>query len=137
MMERISATLNTELLRQFDRFLADRGYTNRSEAIRDLIRAALVQDEWRRGGPVVAVATLVYDHHHSRLQRRLLELQHEAHETIVSSTHVHLDDDHCLEVLILRGPADHVRTLGDRLVALPGVLNGALSATGLPRSGPE
>jgi CopG family nickel-responsive transcriptional regulator len=134
MMERMSATLDVDLLRQFDGFLAARGYTNRSEALRDLIRAALIQDEWRKGGAVVAVVTLVYDHHHSRLQRRLLELQHEGHETIVSSTHVHLDGDHCLEVLILRGPAARVRALGDRLVALPGVLNGALSATGLPHA---
>lgn len=134
MTERISASLDSGLLKQFDEFLAARGYTNRSEALRDLIQAALVQEEWRQDGNVVAVATLVYDHHNSRLHRRLLEIQHACPEAIVSSTHVHLDTENCLEVLILRGAAEQVRSMANRLTALPGVLNGTISATGLPHA---
>ena len=129
-MQRITITLDNPLVAEFEDYLARRGYTNRSEAFRDLIRDALVQD--RAAAPeaeVVGTLTLVYDHHVRMLQERLTQMQHEHHHEIISTLHVHLDHDHCLEVLVLRGRSGSVRRIADRLLATKGVQHGRLTLT--------
>jgi CopG family nickel-responsive transcriptional regulator len=124
MIERIGISLEADLLAQFDRLIEQKGYVNRSEAIRDLIREALVQREWSEadgGEERVAVATLVYDHDASSLAQKLAHIQHENHRAVVSALHVHMDEHNCLEVLVLRGKARDVLRMGEGLVATKGV----------------
>ena len=129
-LTRVSISLETALLEAFDRFLAARGYENRSEALRDLIRDRLVREEAERAeGERVAVVTLVYDHHARELAARLIDKQHHHHDLVVSTLHVHLGERHCLEVSVLRGPAEKVRHLGDELLATKGVLHGEVTLT--------
>jgi len=132
MLERFSVSLEDKLLGQFDRYIADHQYQNRSEAVRDLIRKVLVHEEWKADKEVVGVISLVYDHHQRQLQDKLTEIQHEFHHDVVSTTHIHLTHDDCLEVIIVRGKASRVRGLADQLIALRGVKDGALnmSSTG-------
>jgi CopG family nickel-responsive transcriptional regulator len=130
-LTRVSISLETALLEAFDSFLADKGYATRSEAIRDLIRDRLVREEARqhKDGEQVAVVTLVYDHHARELAARLIDKQHDHHDVVVSSLHVHLGARHCLEVSVLRGPAEEVTHLGDELLATKGVLHGEITLT--------
>ena len=103
---------------------------NRSEALRDLIRASLVEEQWETGaGEVVGTVTLVYDHHASDLAERLTESQHSHHEEIVSTLHVHLDAHHCLEVVVLRGAAADLKRIADGLIGTKGVKHGKFVAT--------
>ncbi len=127
MLERIGISLEDELLEQFDELIAEKGYVNRSEAVRDLIRDALVQREWSRESgnqERVAVATLVYDHDSSSLAQGLAHIQHENPRAVVSALHVHLDPHNCLEVLVLRGRAREVQSMGEGLVSTKGVKYG-------------
>jgi CopG family nickel-responsive transcriptional regulator len=129
MIERIGISLEDDLLRQFDRLIEQKGYVNRSEAIRDLIRDALVQREWSESDGSeerVAVATLVYDHDSSSLAQKLAHIQHENHKAVVSALHVHMDAHNCLEVLVLRGRARDVVRMGEGLVSTKGVKYGKL-----------
>ncbi len=129
-LTRVSVSLESALLAEFDRSTAGRGYATRSEAIRDLIRDYLVRQESRGAkGEQVAVVTLVYDHHARELAARLIDMQHHHHELVVSSLHIHLGERHCLEVSVLRGPAAAVRRLGDELLATKGVLHGEVTFT--------
>lgn len=129
MIKRFSISLDENLLVDFDTFIRQRKYSNRSEAIRDLIRKAFVKNEWVADKEVVGVIILVYDHHQNQLQDRITELQHDFHHQITSSTHVHLDHNNCLEVIIVRGKAKKVQELAERLTALRGVKDGHLSMT--------
>lgn len=127
---RFGVSLDSELLEKFDALCEERCYQTRSEAIRDLIRNTLVQKEWEDTDKEIAgTLTLVYDHHKSDLAQRLTEMQHEAHNIILSSLHVHLDHYNCLEVLILRGPGEVVRNLGQKLISTKGVKHGKLTLT--------
>jgi len=127
---RFGVSLDAELLAPFDELCARRGYSNRSESIRDLIRKALVEERWEQDGDECAgTLSLVYDHHHSDLSRKLTALQHDDHDIIVAALHVHLDHHNCLEVLILKGVPSRVRSLVDRLCAMRGVKHGAFSTT--------
>jgi CopG family nickel-responsive transcriptional regulator len=129
MLERIGISLDSELLWQFDKLIESKGYENRSEAIRDLIRDYLVQREWsesREQEERVAVVALVYDHDSSSLAQKLTHIQHENHRLVVSALHVHLDDHNCLEVLILRGVAHQVVAIGENLISTKGVKYGKL-----------
>jgi CopG family nickel-responsive transcriptional regulator len=129
-LARIGVAIDEDLLKKFDALNERRGYTNRSEAFRDLIRDALVQD--KAAAPeadVVGTLTLVYDHHVRLLQERLTHMQHEHHTEIISTLHVHLDHHHCLEVLVLRGRSARVRQIADRLIATRGVQHGRLTLT--------
>jgi CopG family nickel-responsive transcriptional regulator len=131
-LTRISISLEEALLAAFDRNAAARGYTNRSEAIRDLIRDHLIRAESRGGsggGEQVAVVTLVYDHHARELAAKLIDKAHHHHELVVSALHVHLGERHCLEVSVLRGPARKVRHLGEEMLATRGVLHGEITFT--------
>jgi CopG family nickel-responsive transcriptional regulator len=124
MLERIGISLEDDLLRQFDRLIAEKGYANRSEAVRDLIRAELVQRAWAEAKgreERVVVVTLVYDHDSSSLAQKLTRIQHENHLAVVSSLHVHMDAHNCLEVLVLRGRARDVLAMGESLASTRGV----------------
>lgn len=122
---RYTVSMDARLLDKFDALIERKGYANRSEAIRDLIRAQLVEEQWREAtGKVAATVTLVYDHHSRQVADRLADLQHHHHDLVVSATHVHLDNDNCLEVVILRGMARAVRALADELIACKGVKHG-------------
>ncbi len=129
-LSRIGVAIDTDLLEKFDRLIAGRGYTNRSEAFRDLIRDELVERAWESPeSHVVGTVTLVYDHHVRQLSDRLTGIQHDFHRAILSTLHVHLDHDHCLEVLVVRGKAADVRKVADVLISTKGVKHGRLTIT--------
>ena len=125
-MERITFSLDESLATQFDSLIRSRGYANRSEAVRDLLRRELEGDRIAREETSHCVGSLsyVYNHHERRLAERLTELQHAAHDLVVSSMHVHLDHDNCLETLFLRGHTPEVRAFADKLIAERGVRHG-------------
>jgi CopG family nickel-responsive transcriptional regulator len=129
-LSRIGVAIDSDLLDQFDQLIAKRGYTNRSEAFRDLIRDELVQKSWESPeSNVVGTVTLVYDHHVRMLNERLTDMQHEFHRSILSTLHVHLDHDNCLEVLVVRGKAAAVQKIADSLISTKGVKHGRLTLT--------
>jgi CopG family nickel-responsive transcriptional regulator len=127
---RFGISIPAPLLGSFDRLTAGAGYANRSEAIRDLIRARLVEAAWEAGtGEMIGTLTLVYDHHVRELGDALTELQHQHHAAILSTLHIHLDAHLCLEVLVLRGPAETVKRISDALTGMRGVKHGKLAVT--------
>ena len=129
-LTRFGVSLDEELLEPFDALCAVKGYSNRSEAIRDLIRKALVAEEWHQAdGQGAGTLTLVYDHHKNDLARRLTQMQHDEHDIIIATLHVHLDHHNFLEVLILKGEAARVRALADKLISCKGVKHGTFSGT--------
>lgn len=136
MAERFSTSLDEALLAKFDRYIRRHDYRNRSEAVRDLIRKALIEEDWEKGREVVGVISLVYDHHQRQLQDRLTAIQHDFYRQVVSTTHIHLDHDNCLEVVIVRGKAETVRSMARRLIAVRGVKDGHLTASGTGRGLP-
>lgn len=132
MLKRFTISLDEKLLEDFDAFIAQQRYVNRSEAIRDLIRSSFVVEEWQADKDVVGVISMVYDHHQHKLQEKVTEIQHDYHQQIVSTTHIHMDHHNCLEVVIVKGQAGSVNELADRLRSLRGVRNCkmAMSTTG-------
>lgn len=131
-LQRFGVSVEDELLESFDRLVTARGYATRSEALRDLMRDALVQsrlEEQPKGADVLGSLTLVYDHHAHELTDKMAELQHDHHELVVSVLHVHLSHDDCMEVIVLRGASKQVRALSDSLLSLKGVKHGRLFVT--------
>ena len=129
-LARIGVAIDSDLLAKFDQLIADRGYTNRSEAFRDLIRDELVEKSWESAdAEVVGTVTLVYDHHVRMLGEKLTDLQHDHHRNILSTVHVHLDHDNCLEVLIVKGQAGAVQKIAGALISTKGVKHGRLTIT--------
>lgn len=127
---RIGVAIDAGLLEKFDKHIARRGYTNRSEAFRDLIRDELVQKTAESADTlVVGTVTLVYDHHVRMLSDKLTDIQHESFHNVLSTMHVHLDHDNCLEVLVVKGKAGTVRRLADALISTKGVKHGQLIIT--------
>lgn len=127
---RFGVSIDTRLVRKFDALMDRKGYSNRSEAIRDLIRDRLVEDEWEAGSrETVGTITLVYDHHTRELEHELTEMQHHAFHQIISALHVHLDAHNCLEVLVLKGRGRDIRRISDRLIGTKGVKHGKLTMT--------
>lgn len=128
-MERITISLEAELADAFDQWLEQRGYQNRSEAMRDLIRAQIAEarNENPGGRHCVANLSYVYNHHERDLAERLTSLQHDHHDLTVATMHAHLDHDHCLESAILKGPAEAVQRFAELLVAERGVRHGQLN----------
>ncbi len=125
---RFGISMPEDLLEKFDGIVARKGYSNRSEAIRDLIRDELVEEEWESGEEeVTGTITLVYDHHIKGLSHLLLEQQHEYHDLILTSTHVHLDHHNCLEVLIIKGRASEAKKVAEKLISIKGVKHGKLT----------
>lgn len=126
-LNRIGVAIDSELLERFDRSIQRSGYTNRSEAFRDLIRDRLVSEQTASpDATVVGTVTLIYDHHAHGVGEKLTELQHAFHHLVVSTSHAHLDHESCLEVLIVHGKAAEVEQLADRLIGLKGVQHGRL-----------
>ncbi|MEJ7609371.1 MAG: nickel-responsive transcriptional regulator NikR [Bryobacteraceae bacterium] len=129
-LSRIGVAIDSELLEKFDRHIALKGYTNRSEAFRDLIRDELVQKQWETpSSDVVGTVTLVYNHHVRMLSDKLTDLQHDSFHNILSTLHVHLDHDNCLEVIVVKGKAGQVRKVADALISTKGVKHGRLTVT--------
>ena len=127
---RFGISADERLLERFDALIAEKGYVNRSEAVRDLIRNALVEEQWAIGEEeAVGTVTLVYDHHTSDLAERLTEHQHSRHQEIISTLHIHLDAHHCLEVVVLRGQAREIGKLASELISTKGVKHGKFVAT--------
>jgi CopG family nickel-responsive transcriptional regulator len=124
---RFGVSLEKELLEKFDILIKKKKYSNRSEAIRDLIRENLVKREWVEGKEVAGAITLVFDHHKRELVNILTDIQHDFHKLIISSQHIHLDHDNCLEIIVVRGTPTDVRELADKLRATKGVKYGSLS----------
>jgi CopG family transcriptional regulator, nickel-responsive regulator len=129
-LSRIGVALDSDLLERFDDFISRLGYTNRSEAFRDLIRDRLITEQTDTpAATVVGTVTLIYDHHASGISEKLTELQHASRELVVSTSHAHLDHDSCLEVLIVHGKSAAVSQFADRLIGLKGVQHGRLVMT--------
>ncbi len=129
-LARIGIAISEDLLEQFDKLITRRGYSNRSEAFRDLVRNELVNEI--SGSPhseVYGTITLIYDHHSRLLPEKLAELQHEYYAAILSSVHVHLDHDNCLEVILVRGKSSLVQSLANSLIATKGVKHGRFMLT--------
>lgn len=127
---RIGVSLEPELLERFDRLLGDRGITNRSEALRDLVRDHLVEADLSDEAEALGTLTMVFDHRKRALSAGLTSMQHD-HGHVVSSMHVHVDEDHCLEVVAMRGRLGELRHLADRMLASKGVLHGQLVVTSM------
>ncbi len=129
---RFGISLDDELSAKFDARLKHKGYANRSEAIRDLIRQDLVEQEWQEGAEIAGAITFIYDHHRRELLNRITDIQHDLQHVIISSQHIHLDHNNCLEIVAVRGKPAEVLRLSNMLKALKGVKHGslAMSSTG-------
>jgi CopG family transcriptional regulator, nickel-responsive regulator len=126
-LSRTGVSIDADLLQQFDRFIADKGYVNRSEALRDLIRDHLVaKSVVAPDAEVVGTVTLIYDHHSRLLPEKLTDIQHRHHAAIISTVHAHLDHDTCLEVVVVRGKSGLIQSLADLLIGTKGVQHGRL-----------
>ena len=128
-LSRTGVSLDEDLLQEFDRLISRRGYENRSEAIRDLIRRALLEETVDSNKSVVGTLTLVYDHHIPNLSEKLTDVQHRAGAMILAATHVHLDHHYCLEVIIMKGKSKELQAVADGILALRGVELGKLVLT--------
>ena len=126
---RFGVSLSRRLLKAFDRHIAARKYTSRSEALRDLIRDNLVGEEWNEDKETVGTVTFVYDHHVRDLTNKLTNIQHDFQGLILSGLHVHLDHDHCLEVLVVKGRGSEITRAADALISVKGVKHGKLVMT--------
>ncbi len=127
---RFSISLESELSRKFDSWMKKNGYENRSEAVRDLIRDKLVEEEWKDDSKeVVAVLSLVYSHDSPELPRVLTDIQHQHHSLVISSTHIHLDKHNCLEVIIMKGQVGVIKKVASELLSLRRVKHGRLMMT--------
>lgn len=124
---RMSLSIEKPLLDRLEAMAARSRYTNRSEFVRDMIRRQLVEEEWQANEEAVGTITLVYDHHARLLTEKLTDLQHHHHHAILATTHVHLDEHMCVEMILTKGPADRLRKIADLLRRQKGVLHAALS----------
>lgn len=129
-LQRFGVSIETKLLSQFDALIQNKGYTNRSEAIRDLIRDYLVEEEWKQDeGTSVGTITIVYNHHLREMADRLTDMQHQYHDRIISVLHVHLDAHNCLEVMVVKGAKADIQTIAGKLASMKGVKHCKLVAT--------
>ncbi len=127
---RFGISLESPLLKRFDRLINKKGYASRSEAIRDLIRDSLVTEEWKSDNTeTVGTITLVYSHDTRELNDNLNDIQHHYHQLVISTTHIHLDGHNCLEVIIVKGKSEDIKAVADRLIGIKGVKHGKLTAT--------
>ena len=127
---RFGVSIEPELLKKFDRMIKKEGYENRSEAIRDLIRGNIIEEKSKNPDEkVIGTLTMIYDHHTGNLTNKLLELQHNHNNEILSTTHIHVDHHNCLEVLVLKGKSGRIQKLADSIKALKGIKNGELVIT--------
>jgi CopG family nickel-responsive transcriptional regulator len=133
---RTGVSLEDKLLHRFDRAIAGKGYQNRSEAIRDLIRDHLVGEEIEKNKVVAATLTIVYDHHRPNLTEKLVEAQHRAGAKVLAATHVHLDHHNCLEIVIMKGRGGELKDLANGILSLRGVKHGKLVLTTIAKDLP-
>lgn len=128
--KRFGISLPTDLLEKFDEKIDEKMYTNRSEAIRDLIREFLVEEKWESPeGKVVGALTLIYDHEQRRISDKLTELQHKDYAHIISTMHIHLDEHNCMETMAIEGEAEQVKEISDKIISTKGVKHGKLVMT--------
>ena len=130
---RFGVSLEKALLDRFDVLIREKQYTNRSEALRDLIRRELVQKEWQGGSDVAGAITLIYDHHKRDILRMVTDTQHAFQQVIISTQHIHLDHHNCLEIVAARGKAGEVQKLADALRSIKGVRHATLSMSSTGR----
>jgi CopG family nickel-responsive transcriptional regulator len=127
---RFGVSIDNQLIKKFDALIGRKGYATRSEAIRDMIREMLVEQEWASGEQeTVGTITIVYNHHTRELEHALTDMQHKSFHQIVSTLHVHLDAHNCLEVLVVKGKSQEIRKIADRLIGTKGVKHGKLTTT--------
>jgi len=124
---RFGISLDSALLNKFDRLIREKNYNCRSEALRDLIRQELVEKQWKSGDEIAGAITLIYDHHKRELVNKLMDIQHDFGDLIISAQHIHLDHSNCLEILAVKGPPKGCQKLADRLKSVKGVKHGTLS----------
>jgi len=130
---RFGISIDKTLLDKFDRLIREQKYTNRSEAFRDLIREALVKTAWKQGREVAGAITFIYDHHQRDLLNKIVDIQHHFQKLIISTQHIHLDGENCLEIVAVKGNATEVQKLADRLKSIKGVRHGTLSMSSTGR----
>ncbi len=129
-IKRFGISLDSSLLKSFDGLIVKKGYLNRSEAIRDLIRDSLVKEEWKYGNKeTVGAITIVYSHNTRELADNLIEIQHQHHVSVISSMHVHLDHHNCLEIIVVKGKGTVIKKIADKLIGTRGVKHGKLTLT--------
>ncbi len=129
-VERVGVSFEPRLLSKFDTLLKKRGYTNRSEAIRDLIRKEIIESEMKEeDAEVIGTLTIIYDHEIGNITNKLLHLQHHHHEEITFTTHIHIDERTCLEIVVIRGQLSRVKKFSENIKALKGVKHGQLAVT--------
>ena len=126
---RFGISLESDLSKQFDALIKRKGYSNRSEAVRDLIRQDLVGQQWQDGDEIAGAITFIYDHHKRQLLNKITDIQHDFQKVIISSQHIHLDHDNCLEIVAVKGRPAEVLKLADLLKMLKGVKHGTLGIT--------
>ena len=126
---RFGVSLDKDLLNEFDKFILQKKYPNRSKALGDLIREALIKTHWEKGKEIAGVITLVYDHHKRELVNQLMDAQHDYQHIVVSSQHIHLDHDNCLEMIAVKGKPQEARELADKLRSAKGVKHGSMIMT--------
>lgn len=124
---RFGVSMEEKLLETFDRFIKREGYKNRSEAIRDVIRKEFVEEEWKKDIDVAGCILLVYDHHKRELVTKIMTIQHDYHEIIISTQHIHMDHKNCLEIIVVKGKAEVIRRLYGLLKSLKGVKYSSLA----------
>jgi len=127
---RFGVSIEPELLKKFDKIIKKEGYTNRSEKIRGVIRKNLINQETTDpDSEAIGTLTMIYNHHTSNLTNKLLDLQHEHHNEILTTTHVHIDNYNCLEVLVLKGKTGRIKKLAEKIITLKGIKHGELVIT--------
>ncbi len=129
-LTRFGISMESQLLKRFDQYISEQHYSNRSEAIRDLVREQLIHNDWKNEEKeIVGTITLVYDHHQRELSEKLTEYQHAVHEQVISTMHVHLNHHHCLEVLVVKGKTSQIQELAKMILSTKGVKHGKLVMT--------
>ena len=124
---RFGISLDKDLLDKFDRLIREKNYTNRSKAFGDLIRQELVKREWREGKEIAGAITLIYNHHKRELLNKITDIQHDFQKIIISTQHIHLDHNNCLEIIAVKGNPKEVQKLSDILKSIKGIKHGTLS----------
>lgn len=131
MLKRFGVSLEEDLLKELDHFVLEKGFPNRSQAIRHLVKNNRVEENWEENKEVAGAIVLVYDHHISDLQNRSTEIQHEYYEAILSVQHVHLDHHNCIETIAVKGKAKVLQKLADKLITMKGIQHGKLIMSGM------
>lgn len=126
---RFAVSINESLLNKFDHVLRERQYPNRSQAVQDLIRKFIIEEEWEEKENAMGTITLAFDHHRNNLSETLTAIQHDYHNEIISNMHAHLDSDNCIEVIMVKGKGKRIRELANRLIGTKGVKHGKLTLT--------